>query len=298
MKMKITIISAFALCVCLTANANLIISEGFDYTLGSTSMDADGGLNGGNGLPATNVGGNPAGTGTGLRNNWNGEAVAGLTYSGLQTSANAMQAPSGFGARTYVYRNMTTDPFLSLRQGGVAANFGNDGDTLWLSFLMNTSAVGDGIRSSMRISDGSTDIAIGVNSVAVSGSSSDKFTMDLGSLGVATGSNTSSVAAAADTTYLVVGSIAFQSGGDAMDWWINPTIGGTLGTADISLTTTSSMGGINNFNSRVDGATAVFDEIRMGTSFADVTPVPEPGAYALLAGVFGLALVTLRRRRS
>jgi hypothetical protein len=44
-----------------------------------------------------------------------------------------------------------------------------------------------------------------------------------------------------------------------------------------------------------DTSVAKFDEIRFGTSFADVSPIPEPSTYALLAAGLG-ALVWLRRR--
>ncbi|CAA6679258.1 MULTISPECIES: PEP-CTERM sorting domain-containing protein [unclassified Lentimonas] len=40
------------------------------------------------------------------------------------------------------------------------------------------------------------------------------------------------------------------------------------------------------------------DEIRFGSSYADVVPVPEPGTYALLAGMCAFSAVALRRRQS
>lgn len=39
------------------------------------------------------------------------------------------------------------------------------------------------------------------------------------------------------------------------------------------------------------------DEIVIGTEFSDVLAIPEPGTYALLAGLTGLTFVMLRRRR-
>ena len=38
------------------------------------------------------------------------------------------------------------------------------------------------------------------------------------------------------------------------------------------------------------------DDIVVSTSFADVTAIPEPSAYAAVAGVLGLIIVLLRRR--
>jgi hypothetical protein len=52
-----------------------------------------------------------------------------------------------------------------------------------------------------------------------------------------------------------------------------------------------------NFNIFADtgGANSKIDEIRFGQTFADVSPIPEPSTYALLAAGLG-ALVWLRRR--
>ncbi len=85
---------------------------------------------------------------------------------------------------------------------------------------------------------------------------------------------------------------------DTVELWVNPTLGGTLGTADASIS-----GGdfaITCFNTRPDTANVfIFDELRIGESYADVTPytvIPEPTTWALLAGSL-TALVVFRRRR-
>ena len=43
--------------------------------------------------------------------------------------------------------------------------------------------------------------------------------------------------------------------------------------------------------------TGYFDELRIGTSSADILAIPEPRVYALLAGIFSLAIVVMRRRQ-
>jgi hypothetical protein len=42
--------------------------------------------------------------------------------------------------------------------------------------------------------------------------------------------------------------------------------------------------------------TGYFDELRIGTSSADILAIPEPRVYALLAGLFTMGFVVLRRR--
>ncbi len=92
-------------------------------------------------------------------------------------------------------------------------------------------------------------------------------------------------------------------------YWFNPTIGGSLGTPNGTITNTqvaSAAGsGINalafyEFGMRVDGTAGsnlTIDELRYGLSFADVTPIPEPATRALLAGSL-TALMAFRRRRA
>jgi uncharacterized protein (TIGR03382 family) len=43
--------------------------------------------------------------------------------------------------------------------------------------------------------------------------------------------------------------------------------------------------------------TGSFDELRFGTTLADVTPIPEPATAAAAAGGFAALLAVLRRRR-
>jgi hypothetical protein len=78
-----------------------------------------------------------------------------------------------------------------------------------------------------------------------------------------------------------------------------------LGGPDLDLTTANAVltnlnaASVNfrNFNIFADtgGANSKIDEIRFGQTFADVSPIPEPSTYALLAAGLG-ALVWLRRR--
>lgn len=270
----------FALiCSCLhSVPGALLVHEPFDYA--SDNYDVDAGLNGGNGLPATNDGGDPAGTGVGLRGTtWGGSITAGLTYENLLVSGGALQAATGRGSRVSVYRNMVTDPFVDLRIGQTPSfsDFGSDGTTLWFSFLMRTDTVGDGVRSVLRIGDNfAVEPGIGINAQALSGNNASKFSVDPSTGGFQSGYLISSIDAAPNTTYLVVVRYQFAEAGDEqVDVWINPAIGGEAPTGPGDISYTTELVGWDNFNTRVEGATAVFDEIRVGTSFADVTPVEQ-----------------------
>ena len=107
---------------------------------------------------------------------------------------------------------------------------------------------------------------------------------------------------------LVVGSYQINSGtstDDVSQMWINPDAA-TLGAgtapaptliastgADITL---SQVASFVLFDRSTAQPTGVFDELRIGTSWADVTAVPEPGAASLL--LLGLLGWTgLRRAR-
>ena len=109
-----------------------------------------------------------------------------------------------------------------------------------------------------------------------------------------------------NTTYLLVVGYTFNGTGNEYDLWLNPTsLGGSAPAASISLTTGTDMSSLSYFfvqqrnNVSNFGSAFYMDELRIGTSWADVTPavdVPEPTSFAL-AGLGGLALVLVRRMR-
>ena len=86
---------------------------------------------------------------------------------------------------------------------------------------------------------------------------------------------------AIDSTYLVVGSYTLNSGtnNDVTKLWINPTLGLTTEPVALISDSATSMRDLNfikNFLIRQDNATKTpnidFDELRIGTTWADVTP--------------------------
>ena len=116
------------------------------------------------------------------------------------------------------------------------------------------------------------------------------------------------------TNFIVV-AIQHVSGSTSNDnayIWVNPTSAGglALGGSDPAFSTalTNVSGGLKysfdrirvfaggNQNARQPGAELIFDEYRLGESWADVTPIPEP-TVAVLGGLAVLALVMYRRKR-
>ncbi len=92
----------------------------------------------------------------------------------------------------------------------------------------------------------------------------------------------------------IVGRVTHVSGSDLLELWFNPNLT-TPGTATISATF-QDFSALNGFSFETGSTTTGrFDEIRFGTSFADVAPIPEPTTCALLAGSL-TALMVFRRR--
>ncbi|MBC8010665.1 MAG: fibronectin type III domain-containing protein [Burkholderiales bacterium] len=258
----------------VVASGALILYEPFNYAVGANNPDPDGGANSGNGLPAANVGGTPAGVSTGLRSNWGAttDVVAGLAYSNggytLATSGAAARINNAtWGGQPFIYRNMTADPFLSTRVGGVnTGNLGVDGSSLYVSLLASTSSATEAaFRLSLKY-DGSANFYL---------------------LNTATGwalnnNGTSNVVATSapltlNTPTLMVLRFDFVAGtGDSVRLWVNPPLGAALGTPNATVSNLS-FPGFSNFQTRPAVANAmILDELRLGTSFEAVTPYAAP----------------------
>ncbi|MBW7895258.1 MAG: PEP-CTERM sorting domain-containing protein [Opitutaceae bacterium] len=112
-----------------------------------------------------------------------------------------------------------------------------------------------------------------------------------------------------NTTLFIVGRHEYvtvpENNDDISGLWINPS-SGDYGSAYAPDPTLTSIGGLDrgftdHFLLRgASGSPAGnFDELRIGTTWASVTPaVPEPAASVLLLGGAATVLVLLRRRRS
>lgn len=233
------------------ANAAILAYEPFDYPLGA--------INGGDATTAT---GTPtATTGGGFTATWfsggpGTTIVDGLTYPGLQTSDNALQWSASV---PYHGENLATAIFPSTTP------------TVYVSFLYNAPSF-TANKSGFALDNGAA-----ANQGYYMGMTAP------GVFGVATVANgsgtvlgTASESISLNTTYFVVvkfdsdvAGTYYQSG----SIWINPTPGGSEPSASGTFTGTYTvMNKIQDFLTALGGSNVLTDEIRLGTTWADVTP--------------------------
>ena len=99
------------------------------------------------------------------------------------------------------------------------------------------------------------------------------------------------------TTALLVVRFDFTAGNDTFRLYVNPTPGGTEpSVADATKTNLDLATFIGVSISTGAAATWSVDEMRVGNTFADVTPVPEPGSIGFTL-VGGLSALWCRGRR-
>lgn len=177
--------------------------------------------------------------------------------------------------------------------------------TIYLSFLMKMDSVA-GVYRSIELHNGGFDdgpnrvlqVGHGSGGDFIDGNSnyglrlfnSSSFRVDLGA------------ADAAVNLFVLRFDLSDQNNGDSLTIWRNPTLGVEPG---------SSSGSLSGFNMEFDrtsfsrfGATAPpegpytgydVDEFRLGSTFASVTPIPEPSA-AILFSMVALGMGLHRRR--
>lgn len=238
------------------ASATLIAYEGFDYPAGTGAIVASGG--------------------TGWLGNWDSSPNftingTGLTQGGLAVTGGTATGPASDG--------------VDISRQFTATNSGS----LWFSYLV-TSAPGSYTKFMMRNTNFATPVYVGIEPWESSIHAGGLF--DNGNLGTR------------NQQYLVLARIDFNAGttanNEAVRIWMfadpnTPTgIAPTDGSATYTDLDVTDLGTLNRARIHLSNANSKIDEIRIGTTFADVAPVPEPAALALCA-IGGLAM--LRRRR-
>ncbi|HKK18426.1 MAG TPA: hypothetical protein VJ952_07065 [Opitutales bacterium] len=279
-------------------NAQTVIYEGF--------ADSDSSLDGNT-------------TGSGLTGNWSAGSgstiVADQPFGNLDTSGNASQHAT----------NNWDNPTAAIDSTALNANptdgLLRDGGEMWFSLTYN-GALFDGQTNSVyhRFAFGIGDGGFGSNGdLATTGDQAIGFgvsgtnlygglweTENWGSNslnGGAPATDDGTIAATSlndGQTYFIVGHVQWGATSGANDT-LSIYLPGTdlsLGSAVASSTGVLSQDSFDTlaFHSG-NQFISIIDEVRVGASYADVSPVPEPSSFGLIAGFLGLTWVMLRRRR-
>ena len=266
-----------ALALGSTAHATLIAYDGFEG-------DATGALNSKTG-------------GTGWSASWS--AITGVTVAAPSTTLvynSGAVSLNGGNRVAQVSATGTTDNVAP-------RSFASQTGTLYFSFLFRlASGTSDDDFIQFMLND---DTSV-TNSASIGDLSNVSGANDFSSrIGGSNGgtSVSSNVPIAQATTYLLVGKVSKVSSSNYnhIDLFINPSTTTETG-ALASQTVSASISSVSYFTVRVSNIESTdqyqFDELRIGTTWADVVPVPEPSAWPALAGALGLAAAILRRRRA
>jgi hypothetical protein len=317
----VTLTLGASLAAVIPAHAQLIASDGFNYTPGS-------------GVLATEGTG-----GTGWSGSWtdkgNLTTIASGSLSYTDGSGNTL-ATSGNSVIEESSTSSSTEPerVLPSTFGTLATANTADPDTIWVSYLwqgLNTTGSGAGLyrQSTVMFLQGATASAgsgkefldVGMPNIAAGSTVNPDISLfaanGITSPGPTVPSSTapldSGVAGNNGLTDFVLVEVtgSFVAGtGDTVNVWIDPTLTGSTPTGAPQLTYSGQdmsavnairfqSGGINATYGSVSGEEQV-DELNIGDTPADVEPIvaaPEPAGISL-AVVGGLAALGFTRKRS
>lgn len=275
--------AAAVLAVASPAGATLVYYEGFNYAA-TTSLDGVGG--------------------------WtdNGDIVkvvsSGLTYTGLATAGGAAHRAADYGPPAY------PETAHKLLGSSVSDLFKSTDSTFYMSLLIGDSVGGNADRAMMQL--WMRDGLGGYNSDGIEASTGGSPATGVTRIyDIGAGEGSAAVLSEMAGTRFTVYRITMKVGDDEMAVIRNPDLigGGDLDPADFDAAATgygeisaSSLENIDYLSLKFGGYTAngqgdnsMIDEIRIGTTLADVIPVPEPVTLTVLA-IGGLALLRRRRR--
>jgi len=281
--MKTTLLTSVLLGVALGAHASILFEDNFDYTLNVNGSHV-------NDVNAQWVSGS-------------GGGIGGNTFTGRITNTTTLNPLGRTESAFYPFggQNSVSDPIAATALG----------TTYYFSFDLEDNTGGSDaylqfngpFGQNFRVGLTGGALGIGVNAVGANNG------------GAAT------VALTATTEYFVVGALrvdddgfganqdsysmvasVFTSASAANSWASGVTTSSIVGSEwDISAVDVDIVN-IGNADKAFDALTiggsnvTYWDTIRIGTELGDVTVVPEPSTYALLAGFATLGLVLMRRR--
>ncbi|HYG21743.1 MAG TPA: PEP-CTERM sorting domain-containing protein [Verrucomicrobiae bacterium] len=273
--------------------------EDFNYPAG-TAITTTTALNGGTGWnPAGNSGqANTTSWGATVPNNASGNGISvaagSLSYAGLLTS----------GGRALVDATGATTAIGRLFGENV------DSGTFYFSFLMSKTVETERTLNVSFFSHadgtGTPNERFAIGQIGGGANDSDgNFAVLVSNSGTDNGLRLAAtpIDLGLDTAHLVVGRLDFNVSGitDRLSLFIDPSLDAEPATPYLTVETDFQV--LRGFRMFAGGSSApftpaaqgAFDEFNFGTSWAAVTPVPEPGTFTILGfGVF--ALLAMRRR--
>jgi hypothetical protein len=282
-------------CIGLQANANVVVYEGFDYATGSAIAGQGAAADGWSGAWTT-AGSNPA------------VIIAGQTYGPLPVCGGAAQRPVRTGD------SAMSRTISSAAQAALTA----DGTTLWFSVLMAphttsvfsyaTNSYGTLILGDTALTGGGTgtappQIGAGGNAIGVGfvgGLGPDWNNMRIQGVTYKGGTltqNTAERTFVGNVLFMVAGKIDWAANGsdDLVSLYLIEDSTAALPAAPFSTMAVDLDQTTFSVVSIGDAQASVFDEIRFGASFAEVTynPTPANGDIVNTANPFTLSWVNL-----
>jgi hypothetical protein len=303
---KLALTVALTLVAGLSARAQTVVHEGFDYPNGTVVANQSGGT--GFSAAWANGSGGPQ-----LATNFAG----GLSYGSLTTSGGGLLVGGTAGLTTAATPNRA----LSATFGASAALNPVTANTLWMSFLyLNVNQTTGPLyrQANLGLFQGTSeylDVGLPNISAANQATVNPNFSLWGANKGImgATYSGTSPLqstvsATGATPTFIVMKFVVDATAGtaDSVYIWFNPSLDSApdQGLANITFTA-QDLSGINNIRFQGGGYNATYgtvnavyqvDELNLGYTYGDVAPVPEPTVIGL-AAMSGLALLALRRKQ-
>lgn len=289
-KLTLTTLTTVLAGLSLAVRAAPVVYEPFDYTAGALA---------GNGTGTTGLDGNWTSGGT---NEYQVEGT-GLSFTNLSTTGGAADRSSANNG-AYSQVGITNAAQTSLLA---------DDSTIYFSFLVgygNNSEVNDNSTFYLGTSDAPSATAAPVTTTSGSGfgfaldgpGAADNsrplrgFTMDGGTTTLSA-SDIGVIANGTSGTLMIAGQIDWAANGsnDTLTLWnvADPAAG--LGGTSISMTADFDQSTFDTLTIASRQNNTPLDEIRFGTSLADVAVVPEPSSLALI-GLAGLATLLYRRQ--
>lgn len=269
------------------SSAALIVYEGFDYLDGITGTTVNtlvGDSAGGQGWTAPWTNGQENGS---AANGSVGVESPGLAYAALAVTGQALSDP--------------TSASRGARREFDATGLGADGTSVWFSALYQHTNAGSDFRvkffaDSSLILTGSNYATAANSGIGFNYSGTNGLRIENQATQLGTGTVLANF-----TTHFVVGRVDFQAGNDDVRLWVNPALDAgapaDLDAAQFQSTALQATLGQAVAVRWGGSGTGLIDEIRLGTTFAEVTPVPEPAALAALSALAAVGWALVRRRR-